>query len=136
MVNRKRTIVPFRLVSSSNSRKAASSGFSLGSRAPPGNIQDVVPSCQRCFTRRISVPSARITAAAARGRSDVAIILLPLLHSLIDLLPSSLLGEWCLQVKISLPYFFQLGNALPLVTLTLHDAPSSVVPIPFFFHPK
>src|SRR5260370_22362794 len=106
MVNRKRTIVPFRLVSSSNSRKAASSGFSLGSRAPPGNIQDVVPSCQRCFTRRISVPSARITAAAARGRSDLALILLSPFHSFIDLFPSFLLWKFGLPFIISLPYFF------------------------------
>jgi hypothetical protein len=37
---------------------------------------------------------------------------------LIDLLPSSLLGKWCLQFKISLPYFSQLGNALIFLSCT------------------
>src|SRR5450755_1263117 len=106
MVNRKRTTMPFRPVSSSNSRKTASSGFSPGSRAPPGNIQEVVPSRQRCFTRRISVPSVRTTAAAARGRSDVVFLLLFFLS-----LALSFRGRF-LQLEISLPCFFQLGNVL------------------------
>src|SRR5258708_13284906 len=113
MVNMKRTPAHFRPVSLSNSRKTASSGFSPGSRAPPGNIQELVPSCQRCFTRRISVPSVRTTAAAARGRSNVAIIpSSSLLHCLIALLPFSLLGGCFLLFQISFPYFSHFGNAL------------------------
>src|SRR5258708_7020065 len=45
------------------------------------------------------------------------------LHSLIALLPFSLLGGRFLQLEISLPCFSQLGNALPLCETSLLSRP-------------